>query len=205
MRLRMRQVVPTKAKLISLKNTLNLAIKGQQLMEKKKNILINELFSNLSKMNEIKSNIQNIFKIAYKSLQDSNITLGNIDIIAKASKIDDNINLSFKNVMGVDLPIVIYNNKNNYRYNYSISRTNSNLDLTYLNFNEVKKNLLLLAEIDNSTFKLANAINKSQKRANSLKNVVIPNLKKQIKQIENAIEEKEREEFIRLKIIKNKA
>lgn len=201
----MRQVVPTKAKLISLKNTLNLAIKGQQLMEKKKNILINELFSNLSKMNEIKSNIQNIFKIAYKSLQDSNITLGNIDIIAKASKIDDNINLSFKNVMGVDLPIVIYNNKNNYRYNYSISRTNSNLDLTYLNFNEVKKNLLLLAEIDNSTFKLANAINKSQKRANSLKNVVIPNLKKQIKQIENAIEEKEREEFIRLKIIKNKA
>lgn len=201
----MKQVVPTKAKLISLKNTLNLAIKGQQLMEKKKNILINELFSNLNKMNEIKSNIQNIFKIAYKSLQDSNITLGNIDIIAKASKIDDNINLSFKNVMGVDLPIVIYNNKNNYRYNYSISRTNSNLDLTYLNFNEVKKNLLLLAEIDNSTFKLANAINKSQKRANSLKNVVIPNLKKQIKQIENAIEEKEREEFIRLKIIKNKA
>ena len=61
-----------------------------------------------------------------------------------------------------------------------------------------------LAEIDNAVYRLANAIRKAQKRANALKNIVIPDFEYNIKFIADALEEKEREEFSRQKVIKLK-
>ena len=45
-------------------------------------------------------------------------------------------------------------------------------------------------------------IKKTQKRANALKNITIPQTETIIKTISDALEEKEREDFIRLKVIK---
>ena len=59
-----------------------------------------------------------------------------------------------------------------------------------------------LAEVENSVYRLANAIRKAQKRANALKNIVIPDFEHNIKFITDALEEKEREEFSRQKVIK---
>ena len=42
----------------------------------------------------------------------------------------------------------------------------------------------------------------TQKRANALKNITIPTYTGLVKDISNALEEKEREEFTRLKVIK---
>ena len=60
-----------------------------------------------------------------------------------------------------------------------------------------------LTEIENSVYRLANGIKKTQKRANALKNIIIPRFTEQIKTITEALEEKEREEFSRMKVIKN--
>ena len=56
--------------------------------------------------------------------------------------------------------------------------------------------------MDNSVYRLANAIRKTQKRANALKNISIPNLEATVKFITESLEEKDREEFSRLKVIK---
>ena len=77
------------------------------------------------------------------------------------------------------------------------------LDNAYLKFNEVKNLTAQLAEIENSVYRLANAIKKTQKRANALKNIVIPNFTETVKFITEALEEKEREDFSRMKVIKN--
>lgn len=61
---------------------------------------------------------------------------------------------------------------------------------------------VILAEVENSVYRLANAIRKAQKRANALKNIVIPDFEHNIKFITDALEEKEREEFSRQKVIK---
>ena len=50
--------------------------------------------------------------------------------------------------------------------------------------------------------RLAVAIRKTQRRANALKNVVIPNLESTVKYISDSLDEKDREEFSRLKVIK---
>ena len=51
---------------------------------------------------------------------------------------------------------------------------------------------------------IAYNIKKTQKRANALKNITIPSYEALVKTIENALEEKEREEFTRLKVIKSR-
>ena len=56
--------------------------------------------------------------------------------------------------------------------------------------------------VENSAYRLANSIKKTQKRANALKNITIPHYEDLSKSISNALEEKEREEFTRLKVIK---
>ena len=56
--------------------------------------------------------------------------------------------------------------------------------------------------VENSAYRLANSIKKTQKRANALKNITIPHYQELSKSISDALEEKEREEFTRLKVIK---
>ena len=71
-----------------------------------------------------------------------------------------------------------------------------------MQFQKVKDLTMVLAEVDNSVYRLAHAIRKTQKRANALKNIVIPNFEYTVKFITDALEEKEREEFSRQKVIK---
>ena len=76
------------------------------------------------------------------------------------------------------------------------------LDEAYFKFDAVKKLTAELAEVENSVYRLANAIRKTQKRANALKNIMIPRFEETVKFITNALDEKDREEFSRLKVIK---
>ena len=61
-----------------------------------------------------------------------------------------------------------------------------------------------LSTIETSAIRLATNIKKTQKRANALKNITIPTYEAIVKNITNALEEKEREEFTRLKVIKER-
>ena len=61
-----------------------------------------------------------------------------------------------------------------------------------------------MAQIENSAFKLAVEIKKTQKRANALEKIQIPRYTREIKFIQEVLEEKEREDFFRLKKVKAK-
>ena len=62
-----------------------------------------------------------------------------------------------------------------------------------------------LATVETSAYRLAESIKKTQKRANALKNITIPSYQALVTEITNALEEKDREEFTRLKVIKRSA
>ena len=85
---------------------------------------------------------------------------------------------------------------------YGISATNTKFDIAYRTFRKVRDLTVLLAELDNSLYRLADAIRKSRKRANALKNIVIPNYQDKIKFISETLEEKDREDFSRKKLMK---
>ena len=85
---------------------------------------------------------------------------------------------------------------------YGLYYANSKVDYAYICFHKVKEMTILLAEVENSVYRLANTIRKTQKRANALRNISIPRFESTIKVISEALEEKEREEFTRQKVIK---
>lgn len=197
------QVIPTKGELMSLKKSHSLAKMGYHLMDRKKNILVREMMILLNEVTTIRDAITTTYQKAYHALQDANITLGIVGDIAKAIPIDDNMSITYHSVMGVDLPTIEYE-KPQIRLSYGLRSTNSKFDYAYRMFQEVRDLTIKLAEIDNSAYRLANAIRKSQKRSNALQNVVIPTLESNIKFITEVLEERDREEFTRMKMIKNK-
>lgn len=104
--------------------------------------------------------------------------------------------------MGVEIPVVRAKGFSG-RPTYGFSNTTSALDEAYLRFNEVKMLTVKLTEIENSVYRLAMNIKKTQKRANALENITIPLYETLVKEIANSLEEKDREEHSRLKVIKN--
>ena len=69
-------------------------------------------------------------------------------------------------------------------------------------FNEIKKATIELAELENTILRINKAVEKVKKRSNALKDIIIPEDIEKIKKIQSILEERGREEFSRLKIIK---
>lgn len=192
---------PTKGNLQKNKKVLKLAHTGYGLLDKKRSILIHEMLALIDKANDIQEKIDLTYSQAYLALQKANITLGIVNEIAKSVPIEQDVSIEYKSVMGVDIPSVSIKEKG-IAPSYGFNATDSALDKAYSKFDNVKKLTIKLAEIENSIYRLAIAIKKTQKRTNALKNVVIPNLTKSVNYINSYLEEKDREDFSRLKVIK---
>ncbi|MFT9056029.1 MAG: V-type ATP synthase subunit D [Ethanoligenens sp.] len=193
-------IFPTKGNLIAVKRSLSLAKLGYDLMDRKRNILIREMMGLIDTANKVQSQIDETYSRAYSALQKANITLGIIDNISKTVPIETGVNITSRSVMGVEIPIVTYEDKAPKPY-YNFSTSNSMLDDAFISFYHVKQLTTVLAEIENSVYRLANSIRKTQRRANALKNIIIPRFEENVKFITEALEEKEREEFSRQKVI----
>jgi len=199
------EMAPTKGNLIKAKNTLALSGQGYELLDKKRNILTMEMMALIDKAKLVQSRIDSTFKDAYYALQTANITLGisNVEQLGYTFPEDDSISIRFRSIMGVELPMVDFEKKLP-EPRYGFSRTSSALDEAYEKFNEVKTLTAELAEVENDVYRLAVNVIKTKKRANALKNIIIPRYNEIVKYIQDYLEEKEREEFSRLKVIKSR-
>ena len=195
------QVAPTKGNLIATKKSLSLASLGYDLMDRKRNILIREMMEQVENVKMLRDEITKTYAVAYYALQEANMSLGLITDIVDAIPVDNGLQVSYRSVMGVELPKIHYE-KQPMELTYGLERANSKLDYAYRCFAKVKEMTIVLAEVENSVYRLANTIRKTQKRANALKNIVIPDFKLTVKNISDALEEKEREEFSRQKVMK---
>lgn len=198
------QIFPTKGNLIKSKRQLKQAQLGYELMDRKRNILVREMVLLADEAKELRSMIDSTYAEAYKALEYANISLGVVSDLTQAIPAENSLKLSARSVMGVELPKLTADITPVDRPVYALGRTNSAFDNAYVCFNKVKEITVRLAEVENSIFRLANAIKKTQKRANALKNIMIPRFREQVHFITNALEEKEREEFSRQKVIKRR-
>ena len=195
---------PTKGNLIIAKNALKLSRQGYDLLDKKRNILIREMMLLIDRAQDIQSKINNAYKEAYAALQNANISMGisRVMEIAECIDVDDTLDIKYRSVMGVEIPEIERLEKHS-GAGYDLFNTSSQLDVAYVQFTLVKELTVELAAVENSVYRLAENIKKTQKRANSLKNVNIPKYEEMVSSIINYLEEKEREEFTRLKVIKH--
>ena len=195
---------PTKGNLILAKNSLALATQGYGLMDKKRNILLRELMGLIDQAKGIQSEIDSTFTAAYQALQKANIELGIrfVEEIADSIPVEDKVRVKARSIMGTEIPLVEYTPAKREQPPYSFYSTSDALDEACLAFERVKELTAQLSMVETSAYRLAESIRKTQKRANALKNITIPSYQALVTNISNALEEKDREEFTRLKVIK---
>ena len=194
---------PTKGNLMLAKNSLMLARQGYDLMDKKRNILLKELMGLIDEAKDIQEEIDATFTKAYACLQRANIEHGisKVQELAFTVPIEDSLKMQTRSIMGTEIPHIKYDAKQN-DLTYSFSTTRESIDIAREAFREVKDLTIKLSMVENAAYRLATNIKKTQKRANALKNITIPMYSNLVYTISNALEEKEREEFTRLKVIK---
>ena len=191
---------PTKANFMKSKAMLDFSQKGYILLDKKRNVLVKEIMGRIDEVESIQKEIDAIFQEAYTSLEYAGVTMGvsNLEEIALSIPKNEEISVLFKSVMGVELPVVEDQSQEIQPY-YGFFRTNAALDQTVIKMMQVKKLIYKIAEIENSIFRLAMEIKKTGKRANALEKIQIPYYMDMTKKIGEVLEEKEREDFFRLK------
>ena len=194
---------PTKGNLILAKNSLALAKQGYDLMDKKRNILIRELMDLIDEAKGIQEQIDTTFTKAYACLQRANIEHGisKVEELAYTVPIEDSIRIQTRSIMGTEIPHVKYDAAQN-KLTYALGTTHESIDIARDAFREVKDLTIKLSMVENAAYRLASNIKKTQKRANALQNITIPMYSSLVYTITNALEEKDREEFTRLKVIK---
>lgn len=199
-------MAPTKANLIKAKNMLEFSIKGFELLDKKRNVLIREMMNLVSRAERIQEDIESIFTEAYAALINANITLGSstVEEIAMSIPKDEEITVLSKSVMGVEIPVIKREQKAD-EVTYGFFRTNAALDTAVTRMNAVRHLMYELAEVENSVYRLAMEVKKTGKRANALDKIQIPKYREMSKYIEEVLEEKEREDFFRLKKVKDRS
>lgn len=199
-------IAPTKSNLIKAKSSLELSNKGFELLDKKRNVLIKEMMNLVERAKTIQDSIYTTIQEAYDYLQQVNVSMGiqNVENLAKSIPKDEEFEILLKSVMGVDIPTIKYDKKE-ITPSYGFHNSTLVLDAAAEKFRTVRYMMYELAEIDNCIFKLAKEIQKTQKRTNALQHIQIPKYKEQVKYIQEALEEKEREDFFRLKRVKGKS
>ena len=199
------EFTPTKANLLKSKDALDFSKKGFSLLDKKRTVLIREVMGLVEKANEIQKLVEEKFEEGYRALQVVNMTIGinNVQEIALSIPKDESFEILYRSIMGLEVPTVEYEKKEDHS-TYSFYRTNPAMDIAAKKFLEIKYLIYELAEIENAVYKIAMEIKKTGKRANALDKIQIPRYEEAVKYIQDVLEEKEREDFFRLKKVKDR-
>ncbi|MGX7347702.1 V-type ATP synthase subunit D [Aerococcus vaginalis] len=194
---------PTKGNLQQVQKSLKLSKNGYELMDRKRMILVNEISSLMQEAQAVQEKLDVAIKEAYQTLDIADDDMGLVRMYNAALDvpIDDTVQVQIRSIMGTEVPNIKYDEQQ-IKPAYALSTTSAYLDKARIAFEKVKTLQFQLAQLENAAYRLAANIKKTKKRVNALQNITLPALQSVEKEISSALEEKEREEFIRLKVVK---
>ncbi|MBN2478022.1 V-type ATP synthase subunit D [Candidatus Micrarchaeota archaeon] len=206
----MAEVTPTRMELIKTKDRIALAKKGHKLLKQKRDALILEFFELLKKAKNLRGELNEQIRSAYKSLYTAQMyhSLPELENVALNCRKDISVDMEVRNVMGVKIPSIEMENVQIsppiLERGYSIVGTSAKIDNAVDNFSKVFEMTLKIAETETAIKRLILEIEKTKRRVNALEFVLLPKLEEQKKMIQFRLDEMERDSFVSLKVIKRK-
>jgi V/A-type H+-transporting ATPase subunit D len=200
------QIAPTKSNLIRVKERLDTALEGYDLLEQKREILVMELMAKVEEVKILERDLDARLATAYPSLKRMLIVAGR----ERAEKLSRNIRYQFEltekrviaagmSLPGLDIKLP------NMELKYSPANSFAECDETVLEFFGLLKVLTELAAVRTIAWRLAREVRKTQRRVNALEKMVIPAARESKTYIESALEERDRDAFFTSKLLKRKA
>ena len=176
--------------------------------DRKRDALISEFFTVIEDVDKTREEVEEKLFRAFRVLIAAEGLLGvsTLRDISRGVRKEATLRAGVRSVMGVRLPVfeVVDVEKDTAERGYGVAFTSSVLDRTVKEFEEALALIVELAEIEESARRLAEEINKTKRKVNALEYILIPKLKEKANYIESSLEEMERENFSRLKLIKSR-
>ncbi|MCX8158043.1 MAG: V-type ATP synthase subunit D [Candidatus Diapherotrites archaeon] len=200
----MQNLKATRTQMLLLRKKINLARRGHKLLKEKNDVLVMEFFSTLRDLRNIGKELADKFDIACNSLDLAEAIDGTVNL-ERLSFAGYDVEVNSRKVMGVELlSLDVFKSENFDRDLYSYRDYSLELENSILKFREVMPLFLKLCEKQLALKKIGEEIRKTKRRTNSLEKIIIPKFEKYYDIVDSKLEEIERENFIRLKIVKEK-
>ena len=198
-----RKFLPTKIELIRIKRSLSVARTVYKILEDKREVLLRRLDELIEQAGKAREDLWAPLSDAYRALFDSYLKMGPLTVESVAATTPKGVELSLKTQRIIDVTVPSIQLKDRpLLLSYGFADTSSALDAASLAMRQVLPAILKAAEIENSIFRLASELERTQRLLNALEYIIIPQYEEAVKTISSTLEEHEREEFVRLKKIK---
>jgi V/A-type H+-transporting ATPase subunit D len=198
-------IAATKTNLIQTKKTLSLTQEGYELLDEKRAILMNELNNAAVLVEKTQAQVYDALKQAYEILDAATVAMGRnkLDGLSLAINIESDLKISNRRLMGVNMPEVSLEVKENAPY-YSLCGVSIYVDQTVEKFKEVLALAAKLAEKEIALLRLAQELRKTIRKVNALEKIYLPYYHEAVKYISDRLDEESREAFSMLKLIKER-
>ncbi len=202
----MKKVSTTRMELLARKAQIALAAQARDLLEKKRTALMRELLQEADVALERSDVLQQAAADAHRALARANARAGPeaVRSAALASRARLSLQVDTTNVMGVRVPRIEQKSvaRSVLGRGYSLAGTSITIDEAASAF-EVKVDAIIqLAESELRLTRLAAEVQQTSRRLNALDYMLIPSLKGECDYIKVALDERERSERFRLKLVK---
>lgn len=201
----MENLTPTKSNLMKAKSLLDFSKQGYVLLDKKRTVLIREIMMMIDEVDALQVQIDEVFREVYIALEHANVTIGSdtMEELSYSVPYASTFEKLGRSIMNVEIPLIRYEAEK-IKPHYGFFRTNSAVDLVLVQMNEAQKLIFRMAEVENAVYRLALEIRSTNKRANALEKIQIPKYETLVSWILESLEEREREDFFRMKRFKGK-
>ncbi|MBU0628237.1 MAG: V-type ATP synthase subunit D [Nanoarchaeota archaeon] len=188
--------------LLLARRKLKIAVKGHSLLKQKRDVLVLEFFKILREIKKLRGEISNGLVDAQKSLYNAQAIEGEVNIERTAFGLSSgaSVELGFRSIMGLEVPLIKEIKTDNQWYGYFGQTVE--LDNATKQYRDIFPSLVRLMEKQLVLKHMAEEIKKTKRRVNSLEYLTIPRLERTQKNIAFKLEEIERDNFSRLKKIK---
>jgi len=197
-------VTATKIELFKYKRSSQVATMVQKILDDKRKVLLKNIEEMIAEAQKTRGGIWEPLQEIYQSVNESYLSLGvgTVDTVAQSTPGVMEVDSDVKRVVDVTIPVLSVTEKDTKSIPYGFADTNASIDRGAKLIKDLLPKICKAAEYENSIFSLAKALEKTQKLLNALENVIIPQYKHRVRFILATLEEREREEFARLKKVK---
>jgi V/A-type H+-transporting ATPase subunit D len=200
-----KRVVATKIELIKIRRSMQISKMVHKILDDKREVLLKKIDEMIDEANKARADIWDPLDDIYKAIFHAYLSLGSSTIQSLSSSTPPSINVDvhIKRIVDVKIPALEISSKKEVQdLTYGFADTNSSVDQATKLIKSILPGICKAAEYENAIFSLAKELEKTQKLINALEYIIIPQYQEALSFIKSTLEEREREEFVRLKKVK---
>jgi len=201
-----RAVLPTKINLINLRRSYATIRRIRRVLEDKREVLLLNIRVAIEEFTRLQSSVREKLRRAYEKYGSAVVQAGYVGLKSIEASIPKtaSVLVGERAAFGIKIPVLSVDRESIQRPLYPPGTTPYSLDAAVELLREALEEIVKLAEAEATLRRLIEELRRTQKLINAIDYIVIPNYASAIKRIRSVLEERMREEFIRLKIIKKK-